>query len=59
MIIPYRERDLPREYGWRAVGMRISPFDEGAGVGEASLARLTVPGCGTAPLPMRFPKRTR
>lgn len=60
-------RDLPVEtemrirvpgYGWR-VGMRVSPGDEAGSVGDTSPARLTVPGYGTAPLPLRFLKRKR
>ena len=41
-------------YGWRAVGMRVSPGDEDGVAGETNPARLTVPGYGSAPLRMTF-----
>jgi hypothetical protein len=37
-------------YGYRVVGMRVSPGDEDGVAGETSPARLTVPGYGRAPL---------
>jgi hypothetical protein len=37
-------------YGYRVVGMRVSPGDEDGVAGETSPVRLTVPGYGRAPL---------
>jgi len=46
-------------YGWRAVGVRVSPSDEEDVVGETSPVRLTVPGYGRTPLGMSFLGRKR
>jgi hypothetical protein len=41
-------------YGWRAVGVRVSPSDDEGVAGEKSPVRLTVPGYGRTPLWMSF-----
>ena len=41
-------------YGWRAVGVRVSPGDDEGVAGENSPVRLTVPGYGRAPLRMSY-----
>ena len=47
-------------YGWRAVGVRVSPGDDEGVAGEKkSPVRLTVPGYGRAPLRMSFLGRKR
>ena len=46
-------------YGWRAVGVRVSPADDEGVAGEKSPVRLTVPGYGRAPLRMSFFGRKR
>jgi hypothetical protein len=46
-------------YGYRVVGVRVSPGDEDGVAGEESPVRLTVPGYGRAPLRMSFLGRKR
>ncbi len=47
-------------YGWRAVGVRVSPGDDEGVAGEKKCpVRLTVPGYGRAPLRMSFLGRKR
>ena len=46
-------------YGWRAVGVRVSPGDDQGVAGGTSPVRLTVPGCGRTPLRMSFFGRKR
>jgi len=46
-------------YGWRAVGVRVSPGDDEGVAGEKSPVRLTVPGYGRTPLRMSFLGRKR
>jgi hypothetical protein len=46
-------------YGWRAVGVRVSPGDDEGVAGEKGPVRLTVPGYGRAPLRMSFLGRKR
>ncbi len=41
-------------YGWRAVGVRVSPADDEGVAGEKSPVRLTVPGYGRTPLRMPY-----
>lgn len=45
-------------YGWRVVGVRVSPSDEDF-AGKAAPARLTVPGYGRTQLRMSFPGTRR
>jgi hypothetical protein len=44
-------------YGWRVVGVRVSPSNEEGVVGETSAVRLTVPGYGHARMGLSFLKR--
>ena len=46
-------------YGWRAVGVRVSPGDDEGVAGQKSPVRLTVPGYGRTPLRMSFLGRKR
>ncbi len=41
-------------YGWRAVGVWVSPGDDEGVAGEKSPVRLTVPGYGRTPLRMSY-----
>lgn len=41
-------------YGWRVVGVRVSPSDDEGVAGKTIPARLTVPGYGRTPLRMSF-----
>lgn len=41
-------------YGWRVVGVRVSPGDDEGVAGKTIPARLTVPGYGRTPLRMSF-----
>ncbi len=46
-------------YGYRVVGVRVSPGDDESVAGEKSPVRLTVPGYGRTPLRMSFLGRKR
>ena len=46
-------------YGYRVVGVRVSPGDDESVAGEKSPVRLTVPGYGRTPLRISFLGRKR
>ncbi len=46
-------------YGYRVVGVRVSPGDDEGVAGEKGAVRLTVPGYGRTPLRMSFLGRKR
>ena len=46
-------------YGWRVVGVRVSPRDEEDAQSKTRSVRMRVPGYGRAPFKLAFPGRTR